>query len=91
MEPTSIKLRQRSRDKSWLQNNSFIHKLKCIEHIEVYDNEKFLILVGMDRDKLVNHIIKFNRCSLELECEVVEELMSTEQVSAYICRELSCK
>jgi hypothetical protein len=67
MEPRSLKLSQRRNSKSKEMVFSLLSKFKSIEHIEVYDNDKFLILVGMDRDKLLNHVIKFDRFSLELD------------------------
>lgn len=48
----------------------FLHKFKKVEHIEVYDSDKLLVLVGMDKGKVFNHVIIFNRYSIELDVSI---------------------
>ena len=70
---------------------NFINKLKLIEQIEVYDNDKNLILVGMDKENIFYHIIKFNRYSIELDYEIMDKIYNTDEVTQYLKKALGTK
>jgi len=90
METKKVRLSKRTSSADDQEFN-FLPKLNSIHHIEVYDNDKYLILVGMNKDKTINNVVKFDRNSMELDCETSDKLLSTEQVTAYISKVFDCK
>ena len=68
---------------------NFIDKIKWVKHIDVYDNDKLLILVGCYNDSYI--VIKFNRYSIELDYHLVNEIWSKQQVEEYIKEQMNCK
>ena len=68
---------------------NFIDKIKCVTHIDVYDNDKLLILVGCYNDSYI--VINFGRYSIELDYYLVNDIWSKQQVEEYIKEQMGCK